>query len=128
MHQTRCAGTTLVEVILAIAVLAVLAIGGMSAISYSQSGINVQRTKRAAIDAANHRLEEMMRGVPYATVAGMVGSSATNTITLNGVGGYARVTTVTPGGVTGENLLKITVRVQYRRNGDSVQLETYRSK
>ena len=52
-------GFTLVEVMIAMIVLAVLALGGASFLAYSRMQVDVQRNKRAALEAATGRMEEL---------------------------------------------------------------------
>ena len=52
-------GFTLVEVLIAIVILAVVAIGSVAFIYHSQAGIIFQGDKRVALEIANSRLEEI---------------------------------------------------------------------
>jgi prepilin-type N-terminal cleavage/methylation domain-containing protein len=124
--KTRAA-FTLVEVMLAALVLAVLAIGGAALMYRGRADMVRQQYKRAAIECANARLEVLTRGLPYATVAGWVGSPPpVDSVVLNGRPNYPMTTTVNNGP---DNCLAITVRVQYGPNSsDTVSLDTLRSK
>ena len=52
-------GFTFVEVMIAMIILALLAIGGGAFLSYSRTHVDIQRNKRAALEEANKRLEEL---------------------------------------------------------------------
>lgn len=121
---SSCSGLSLVEILVAMVVLGVLALAGGTLVNQGQLGMVSQKFKRAAIEAANNRMETVV----WANPASPVGSNQTTTVTLNGVPGYAMTTTIVPAGTNWDNCYKITVAVEYIKNGDTVRLETYRSK
>lgn len=61
-------GATLIEAILAMIILAILAIGGMSFIVHGTNQLNIYRNKLIALEIANNRLEEL-RALNYEKVA-----------------------------------------------------------
>ena len=66
LGRFRRGGFTLVEVMLALLILSILVIGGMTFVAHSSGTIAQQNNKRAAISAANRRME-LVRSVPYTT-------------------------------------------------------------
>jgi len=113
---------------MAVVVLAVLALGGGALIHHSRARIGIQRNRRAAIEIANARMEELMRAWDYSAVEAQIGATLTNTVTINGRTGYRRTTTVQDGGLAADDCLRITVTLEYRLNsGDTVTLETLRA-
>ncbi|MEI6166325.1 MAG: hypothetical protein WCS52_03950 [bacterium] len=121
-------GLTSVEILMALLVLAILAIAGAALISLGQVETVTQKYKRAAIEMANMRMEQVVRGWAYPSVAGLVGSPQTTNVVLNHIAGFGMTTTVVNAGSGGDNCLKVTVSVAYQNNGSAVTLETYRSK
>jgi prepilin-type N-terminal cleavage/methylation domain-containing protein len=117
-------GLSLVEILVAMLVLGVLALAGGTLVNQGQLGMVSQKFKRAAIDAANNQMETVV----WANPANPVGSNQSTTVTLNGVPGYAMTTTIVSAGTNWDNCYRITVAVEYIKNGDTVQLVTYRSK
>ena len=59
VENDRSSGFTLVEVMIAMIVLALLALGGGSFLLYSRMQVDIQRNKRAALEVATGRLEEL---------------------------------------------------------------------
>ncbi|MFC1708750.1 hypothetical protein ACFL2J_01635 [Candidatus Omnitrophota bacterium] len=59
MNKNFQKGTTLVESLLAIFIMTIVALGGAAFIFFSSARVNVERNKRAALEMANTRLEEM---------------------------------------------------------------------
>ena len=122
-------GFTLVEILVSVLVLAVLAIGGAAIILRSRADIVEQQYKRAAIEVANARMEELMRNWDYTNLAARVGSPIVQTVGLNGITNFTMTTTVADGGAGADNCLRVTVGVVYRQGtGHAVTLETLRSK
>jgi len=60
-------GTTLVESLLAILIMAIVALSGAAFIFFSSIRVNLERAKRAALEMANTRLEEL-RTSSYASI------------------------------------------------------------
>ena len=58
-------GLTSVEILVTLLVLAILAIAGAALISLGQIETGAQKYKRAAIEMANMRMEQVVRGWPY---------------------------------------------------------------
>lgn len=52
-------GTSLVESMLAILIITIVALGGAAFIFFSSARVNMERTKRIALEKANTRLEEV---------------------------------------------------------------------
>ncbi len=128
-RQASCRdGLTLVEILVATLVLGTLAIAGGAIISRGQIDMMGQKYKRAAIEAANEQMETVVREWDYSRVQALAGSSQVTNTSLNGVSGFGVRTSVANSGSSGNYCLKITVRVEYQKNGDAVSLETYRSK
>ena len=123
------AAFTLVEVMLAALLLAVLAIGGAALVYRSRADIVLQQYKRAAIDSANARMEMLTRGPTnlLATCIAAGGPGLTEPsppFTLNGVTRphFKRKTTVTSGP---DGCWAVSVSVQYGLNAsDVVTLDT----
>jgi type II secretory pathway pseudopilin PulG len=125
------AAFTLVEVLFAAVLLAVLAIGGGALVYRSRADIVVQQYKRAAIDSANARMEMLMRGWITNQVAALVGAPAIENsppLTLNNVTrSYFRRTTTVANGP--DSCWAISVSVQYGPGAsDVVTLDTLRSR
>jgi prepilin-type N-terminal cleavage/methylation domain-containing protein len=122
-------GMTLVEILVSVLVLGVLAIGGAALIQRSRTDLLIQKYKRAAIEAANARMEVLTRQLDFDVLSGMTGTSVVQTVTLNGQPGFVMTTTVTNAGVAADNCLGVKVSVTYRpAGGDVVALQTFRSK
>jgi prepilin-type N-terminal cleavage/methylation domain-containing protein len=121
-------GFTLVEIMIAVLVIAILAIGGAAIIFRSRADIVVQQFKRAAIECANQQMEKLMRDESwgYTNLATRVGMpDLVETVGLNGITNFTMRTSVS-NGVDG--CLAVTVSVQYgRKAGDTVELQTLRS-
>jgi len=60
-------GFSLIEVLLAILILAVLAVGGAAVIFQTSDGIRVEANKRMALEVANRRLETLLKQ-PYLAI------------------------------------------------------------
>lgn len=133
--RKRCGlrvGTSLIEVLVAVLVLSILAIGAATFIYYSKTNLIQQSYKRAAILAADQRLEELLRKQSYATVAAYAasGSMVEANIRLNGranFGKYSFFRTTTISNDV-EGCLDVTVSVQYAGPNAAVTLKTKRSK
>jgi prepilin-type N-terminal cleavage/methylation domain-containing protein len=126
------AAFSLVEVMLAMLVLAILVIGGAAFIYRSRTSMVLQQYKRAAIVSANERMEQVMRGWTYNQLASNVitGALVENLVPLNGrthFGGNActRTTTVSAGV---DGCLAVVVSVQYAGPAATVTIESLRSK
>ncbi len=120
-------GLTLVEILIAVVILGILAIGGGALIQRGLADTVTQKYKRVAIEAANSQMEKVMRYEAYNNVSNWIGSPRATNIMLNGVSGFAMTTTVANAS-SEDNCLKITVTVGYDKKGNAVMLETLRSK
>ena len=138
-------GGTLVEVMTACVLLAVLAIAGVTALYQTGSGLAAQKQRRIALGLANSRLEEL-RSAPYGVLTALIPLNySTNSIRkLSGqfvlgsgetvsMGGKNMAVTTTlqyadaDGGSSSYDLLRLTAAVQYGAARDIVQLQTLRS-
>lgn len=129
-------GGSLVEVMIAVLVLAVLAIGGVSFMYRSGAGLAVQRNRMGALAVVTGRLEEI-RATRWSALAAMVphdygehairhpaGASGTNWVPGSGetiaVNGHVMAIDTTlqfmdvDGGASSYDVLKVTAAVQYR--------------
>lgn len=115
------AGFTLIEVILAMLILAVLALGGGALLSRVGETVAIQENKRAAIEVASQQLEKLRSGEDL-VVGSFVGSV--------GVNGQVRSiqTDVFDVGNSARPLKQVLVRVEYRAGGNWVSLETNMNK
>ena len=143
--KTAC-GFTLVEVLIAIVILTVVAIGGVAFIYHSQVGLIFQGDKRVALEAANSRLEEL-RASQYGNItptgddydihylSGQIGSwtitdsDPSETKTINGKT-LPIVTTVRymdiDGGFNSYDYIRITVNTGYREAiSTTITLDTF---
>ena len=123
-------GATLVEVMLASVVLAVLALAGGAFIYRSRGEIGLQKSRRVAVELANARLEELMYDWTYAQVAAQVGTPINEALAINGRAGYQRRTTVLTTTSAHDECLHITVSMQYnlRNAADTIRFETLRGR
>ena len=123
----RSRGFTLVEVAVAITVLAVLVIGGAAFIYRSQADLAHQRFRFAAIECANAHMELLDKSWEYTNLAACVGGPpATETVALNGLTNFTMTTTVTNGD---DGCLALSVSVTCGQgSGDAIVLQTLRSK
>jgi len=142
----RKTGATLVEVVMAGLLLALLAVAGGAYLYHSRATIAAQRDKRAALDAANSMLEAVRAsnyddvkppdppdyGMYYLSVQGGAWFHSTSdpgdTVVINGKN-LPRETTVqyvdVDGGAPSYDCLRLIVNVGYRLNSaDRVALET----
>lgn len=76
-NSTLRAGFTLVEVMIALLMLSILTIGGAAMLSRASETIAYQEHKRAAIEAANQRME-MIRATPYTAFDGYLSGVSLN--------------------------------------------------
>lgn len=77
-------GATLVEVMLACAVLAILAVAGAEYLYRGQATVTAQKHRRLAMEVANSRMETI-RGTPYGSLKEITpGSYATN-VSIGGI-------------------------------------------
>lgn len=112
---------------MAAVVLAVIAIGAASLIFHCRSRVMIQGNRRAALEIAAARLEELIRESDYGELEAMIGVPMTDTVTINGQPGFQVTTSVSDGGAAADNCLLVHVDVEYRRaTGDTVSLETLR--
>ena len=138
-------GSTLVEVLVACLILAIIAVGTAACLYLSQGAIAVQKNRRTATELASSRLEEL-RAAPYASIcpsaknynlyyidritgSWRVGTTSQGeTVKVNGT---ARPMTTTvryvdaDGGSATYDCLRLTVTIQFGRGAlDTVTLET----
>lgn len=142
------AGTSVVEIMIASVVLAVLALGAAASIEKTRIGTTQQRNRRTALEMANSRLEQL-RQAGYAQIK--PSALNYNTYYLANTGGTWTISSSDPGeqvnlygnsrplrtqvqyvdvdgGSTSYDGLKLVVRVQYLAGSDSfVELETLKS-
>ena len=134
------AGTTLVEVMIAIVLLGVIAVGGAAFLYRSRADITIARDKRVALEAANSRMEAL-RLSPYGDIEPsnigasscylsgapgswtLSGSDPDETVTINGRA-FDMITRAEyrdiDGGVVSDDCLLISVSVQSRLGSDDV--------
>ena len=121
-------GTTLVEVLIACLILAILAIGGTAAITRGRIDLTSRDYARAAAEAAASRLDRLTYGLDAASVAALVGTTRIDRITVNGVPNMTVKTTVSDAGAGADHCLRIVVAVQSRpRSSEFVELQTLRT-
>lgn len=142
-------GATLIEILVACLILAVVAVGTAACLSLSQGATAVQRNRRTAMELANSRLEEL-RAASYDSIKPSQNYSVYY-ITRQASGTWTTPTTTDPGetvsvngatkpittkvqfvdadgGAATYDCLRLTVTVQYGRNAsDGVTLETLES-
>jgi prepilin-type N-terminal cleavage/methylation domain-containing protein len=103
IRKTRRAGLSLIEVMIAIVVLAVLVVGSSSFMYHTRATLAHEGRKRIAMEIANARLEEI-RALPTATITNLVPRTGIHHLTRNAAGGWALDATapenVTRNGVT----------------------------
>ena len=141
------AGTTLIEIMVAIILLTVIALSSSVCLRYSQSLNNVQRDHRLAMERANGRLDELRA----ATVTDISPTNDYAVYYLDRISGNWRISSANPGEtfpLSGQprpiittiqyvdidgssnsfDCLRINVRAQYgAKTGDVVMLETLES-
>ncbi len=144
----RRAGATLVEVMVASVVLAILALGVAASMALARGKTNVQRDHRSALELANARMEEL-RAAGYNEVkptslnyTTYYLAKTTSVWTISAGDPNERVllnnqlrplrTTVQyvdiDGGSASYDCLKLTVRVQFNSDANQlVTLETFKS-
>lgn len=115
-------GSTLIEVMFSIFILAVLAIAGASMLSLARNNLTTQKQRRIAIELANNQIESW-RSL-------LTGVTPTNITTTSVVGGhsYSITNSISQGtGGTGDaptNSFKLTVDVTYSGANDYITLTT----
>jgi type II secretory pathway pseudopilin PulG len=62
-EHSRAAGTTLVEIMLAVVILAIVAVAGGAYLFHGRMQVDLQNNKRVALEIANSRLEELRAAV-----------------------------------------------------------------
>ena len=144
--RDTCSGATLVEVMIACIILAIMAIGSAAYLHQSRANLVFQRNRRIALESGNARLEDI-RTTTYTTFAALL-TADHNLRYLTKAGGSWQASSVDPGETTGINgtlmpltttvryidvdggsasfdCLEVTVSVAYRMNsGDRVQLQS----
>ncbi|HMP75849.1 MAG TPA: hypothetical protein PKE12_06085 [Kiritimatiellia bacterium] len=134
------AGTTLVEVVVAILLLSILALAGAASLSWSRSTVAIQKSRRMAVEIASSRLEEI-RAAPYTAVRPALNNYTTyflsrttgvwvvtaadpgETVEVNGRPRAMRTTVRyidTDGGSSSYDALQVSVRVAYHGSANSV--------
>ena len=94
-HQIRLrGGTTLIEVMMAIVILLVIALGTSTAFQLSQSLANGQRDRRLAMEKTNGRLEEL-RAATYTDISPPFNNYAIYYV--DRITGNWRISTANPG-------------------------------
>jgi len=145
-HRSPAAkrGGTLIEAMTACALLAILAIAGVTALYQTGSGLALQKQRRVALGLANSRLEEL-RSAPYTALTALIPLDySTNALRkVSGqfvlgsgetvsIGGKPMSMTTTlqyadaDGGSASYDMLRLTASVQYRSAGEVVALQTLR--
>jgi prepilin-type N-terminal cleavage/methylation domain-containing protein len=143
------AGATLVEVMIALVVLAIVALGVASFVYYGRGSVYAQRDRLSVLELVNGRLE-LLRASSYGTVTppdqdyavyhmlpvagggwSFSASREEEELTVNSRT-YPMTTTVqyvdVDGGSPSYDALKFTVSMQYRTGStDEMTLRTYRS-
>lgn len=137
-------GNSMVEILVACVLLAVLAVAGMTALYEAGGALEIHKNHRIALGIANSRLEEL-RSMPYTLLTGLIPKNY-NTNAIAKVGGQFALAygeTVPIGGKpmpistslqyvdidAGTNTydyLRMTVSVQYRTANEQVTLQTLR--
>lgn len=111
----RRGGFSLIEILIAVVVLAVLAVGGAVLMPRAGASVTVQKNKRAALYAAEQRLEQL-RAQPYCNINdgsfGSVSSTPDETVAVNGVESSPA-----------REFVEAAVYVEYR-SGETVSLST----
>ena len=112
--RKRRAGATLVELMITCVILMVMAIGGAAYLTQSRTSLALQRSKRAALEAGNARLETV-RATPYTALTGLFATDYTLHY-LKTVGGTWQVSSADPGETANVNgaLLPLTTTVRYQ--------------
>ena len=108
------AGATLVEVMFACIILAIMAVGGAAYLYQSRASLAMQRSKRVALEAGNARLEET-RATAYTNLTSLIAADYTLHY-LRKIGGAWQVSSADPGETVNINgaLLPLTTTVQYQ--------------
>jgi len=134
METNSKSGFSLVEIMVAVLILTVLALGG-AAILYRAGGtVAIQNGKRAAISAANRRLEQLST-VPYADIASsgyinrfnnVVASEPDETVTINGRQRkiVAKVDKMMDASWPAREFARVTVQVDFRSGENPVSMTT----
>jgi prepilin-type N-terminal cleavage/methylation domain-containing protein len=120
-HKTR-RGLTLIEVMLSIAIIAIMAVLGAAALFYPRYLVVTSALEQNAIHAGSAEIERYLRSAGSPAASGQFNLAGWNTaLTPN--------TAVSTDVVSGDNCDydKITTTITYR-DGKTVSLETYRSR
>jgi Tfp pilus assembly protein PilV len=147
---TELSGSTLVEVMVALLILAVMALGTAAFMYHGRSSVYAQRDRLAVFELANGRLEEL-RAEPYTTFTDTLPETydvywmrkragawefynvrRTQNLLVNRSRRYRITTTVqyvdADGGTPSYDMLQFTVSMRYRTGDtDEVILSTYRA-
>ena len=123
MKKINKSGFSLIEIMVAVILLAVLALGGAAVMYQTGGGVQRQQNKREAIVAANRVLENL-----WSTTYANIGSSPTSPTTVS-VNGNAMTTSVTISSeqtnADGDNYYDIQITISYM-TGDPVVLNSRR--
>jgi hypothetical protein len=143
VRQAGPRGASLIEVVTACLLLAIIAIAGVSALYQTGAGLAIQKNRRIALGLANSRLEEI-RSTAYGVLVALIPvNSNVNSVIRNASGQFAvgsgetvsvggkqmpLFTTLqyldADGGLTTYDYLRVTASVQYRTERDVVTLQT----
>ncbi len=115
-------GSTLVEIMVSIVILAVIAIAGAAYLTQADMGISIQKNRLSALAVANGCLEEI-HSYMYDTIL-LPQNASTNTYyytyKTNSLGGWkAPSTTAVTGSVTNHGV-PVTVTVRLRKIGSTL--------
>lgn len=141
-NRTGKSGSSLVEVMVACVILAIIAVAGAEYLYHGQATLVVQTNRRIALEVANSRLEDI-RGARYASLTNGLGNNlnsqsvrknGTNWILGSGekvsIGGALRSIQTTfqfvelDGVSPPYDALNVTVSVGYKSDTDLVTLRT----
>lgn len=75
--------STLVEVLIAMLIIAIVAIGGFAFFFQGSFRVGLERNRRAALEIANGRLE-LMRSIPFSNIEPPIGSYDIHFLIYNG--------------------------------------------
>ncbi len=125
MKTKNKSGFSLIEIMVAVIILTVLALGGAAVMYHTGGGVQRQQNKREAIVAANRVLEAL-----WNTTYANIGSSPETPSTVS-VNGNTMATDVTISdeetNADGDNYYDIKISISYM-TGDTVELNSRRYK
>lgn len=125
MKRKKQAGFSLIEVMIAIVILALVILGSAALVFQASGGIQKQQNKREAVVAANTVLERYWN-VTYSTLLNdFAGSTETTTETVNGNSMTVTITFSNELVWDGESYIQILVDVDHA-TGEDIQLTSRR--